>query len=349
MSSEIVCNPNEILTVIFKDIVLNHSQSSNSHIPFFIMGCPRSGTSLVARILDSHSQLAVYFETQYYPTFYSEINYYGSLHKKTNLKYFISNFFKCIRMQGGTPPSIKEFLEELKVYTFEEILTTFLGMYANNQGKKRGGEKTPGHYLYVENFLDKFPSSPIIFIIRDPRDTVLSMHKAFGTSVKGAAHQWNESFEHFKKVSSKVHLLRYEELVKNPARETKIMCSYMGENYEPNMLDFFEKTSERVEFRNHLQKLLVPVDSNSVGNFKEMQDHDIKTIESICHEGMKFLGYHLCYEVKKEKIRNTSSNFLIDKLVYYNWNLRRWQRGWFRWKMKFFVRMRYWVITLQKK
>lgn len=59
--------------------------------PFFIVGASRSGTTLLATILDSHSRIAVYTESHYYPLFRPDLHRYGDLGRPANLRRFVSD------------------------------------------------------------------------------------------------------------------------------------------------------------------------------------------------------------------------------------------------------------------
>jgi len=94
--------------------------------PIFVMGCPRSGTTLVSQILDSHSRLAMYHETNYYTIFRPELHRYGDLRKSSNLMLLITNLLEAIRMDGVNPPEIEEFQKALVAPSFEGVLATLL-------------------------------------------------------------------------------------------------------------------------------------------------------------------------------------------------------------------------------
>ena len=81
--------------------------------------------------------------------------------------------------------------EALQEPTFEGILATLLELHARQRGKVRGGEKTPMNVLYLDQILAGFPDSPILYLMRDPRDVVLSMSKAWKTPIREAAEVWN--------------------------------------------------------------------------------------------------------------------------------------------------------------
>ena len=90
---------------------------TGSSSPFFIMGCPRSGTTLAAQILDGHSRLAVYLETNYYLFFRPILHMYGDLRRRGNRKRLIAHVLEAVRIQRATPPSVDDFHEALEAPT----------------------------------------------------------------------------------------------------------------------------------------------------------------------------------------------------------------------------------------
>ena len=247
--------------------------------PFFIVGASRSGTTLLATILDSHSRIGVHGETHYYPFFRGDLHRYGDLSRPDNLRRFVSDVRQTMRPRPQFKvPTTGEFLDALVAPTFEGVFTTMLQLYARQQGKFRVGEKTPAHHAYLSEILEKFPQSQVLFLIRDPRDVVLSIRKTFGTSLKRSIIEWNDAFESYQRFSSSVHAVRYEEFVKTPAEHCSALCAFLGESYEPEMLRFHERLrqSSRTVPRHH-QKLLGPVDPTLVGGFRQMPRRDLES------------------------------------------------------------------------
>src|SRR5437870_3802606 len=139
--------------------------------PIFIVGCMRSGTSLISHVLDSHSRITIFYESYLYNYFRSELRYYGDLNKTSNLRWLIANVRQAIAAQGVTPPAPDEIEGTLAARTFPDIFEAVLHLYALGRGKNRAGDKTPDHHLYLREILLDFPRSPIVFVMRDPRDT----------------------------------------------------------------------------------------------------------------------------------------------------------------------------------
>jgi hypothetical protein len=316
--------------------------------PFFIVGCTRSGTTLISQILDGHSRLAVYHESHFYHLLHHDLHRYGNLEQLKNLRRFINDVREVLRRQKKMPPpEEKEFLDALVAPTFEGVLATILHLYARRQGKVRGGDKTPGHHAYLSEILEKLPESPVIFVLRDPRDAVVAIREKFGVSLKGAAFLWNAAFVNYTKFSHRVHLVQYEDLVRRPTESVQSMCSYLGEHYEPEMLRFFERIPARLARIRYNQDLLGPVDASHIGRFRELPRGDIERIEAICGIGMEAMGYE--FSGAKPKVLPirppTLFEFVMDRLRFYRWDWGRWQRGWTRWKIVLRLRARY-ILSL---
>ncbi len=313
------------------------------HRPLFIVGSPRSGTTLFSQILDNHSRIAVYHETHYYPLFRPDFHRYGDLQRLPNLKRFIEDVREVTRVQGFmVPPTTQEFLEALVEPSFEGVFATLLWLHARRQGKIRCGDKTPGHHAYLAEILDKFLNSLAIFILRDPRDVVFSIQRAFGTSLKGSIWTWNQAFRDYLRFSHRVHLVRYEDLVAEPRETVEAACSFIGEAFEAEMFRYTERIPRRLAARPIFTKLVKDVDADSVGGYRQLPPQEIQRIEALCAEGMEALGYPFTASKPKSVAMSAPSkiDFLLDRLRYYGWDRKRWRRGWMRWKIVLRLRTR---------
>ena len=321
--------------------------------PFFIVGASRSGTTLLTTMLDSHSRIAVYLESHYYPIFRADLHRYGNLGQPANLRRFVSDVLEVMRnRRGATPPTTEEFLNALIAPTFEGVFVTMLQLHAQQRAKRRCGEKTPGHHAYLGEIFEKFSDSPVIFLMRDPRDTVLSMREAFGMSLKRAIQEWNDAFESFQRASTSVHLVRYEELVKTPAEHCSALCALLGETYEPEMLRFHERLRQSSQpIPGHLRRLLGPVDPTRVGRFRQMPRRDLDWIESGCAAGMESLGYEFALGKPRAtpKERLGRSNLVLDRVRFYGLKRFRWRRGIMRWRIALRVRARHLLFSTMRR
>jgi hypothetical protein len=308
------------------------------------VGAPRSGTTLVAAILDSHSRLAVYIESHYYVLFRPIVHRYGDLARSGNLRRFVRDVRDIIRIQDKiSVPGEREFFDALVAPTFEGVLATLLKLHARQAGKARAGEKTPGHHPYLGEILERFPGSPVIFMMRDPRDLVMSMRAAFGTSLKGAAWAWNHAFRSYQAARQSVHLLRYEDLVDRPEERAALLCQAVGEPYESGMLRFHERMqSIAYRIRPQHRRILGPVDRKVVNRFRQMPRRDIEWIESACAEGMETLGYDFAFGTPRVRPMSQPgrTTLFVDRLRFYGMDRVRWRRAATRWNIALRARMR---------
>lgn len=307
----------------------------------------RSGTSLVSHILDAHSRIAVFYESYLYNYFNSNLRFYGDLNKPANRRRLIADVREAIVTQKVEPPLAEEIETALPNRTFAGVFAAVLHLYARSKGKKRAGDKTPDHHLHLAEIQRDFPQSPVVFVLRDPRDTALSLRKAFNFTLEAAAHSWNEAFASYEQAREKVYALRYETLVRDPQTTIEELCHAVGETFEPSILRFFEAVPERLRREEMHQKLTRAIDASSVGKFAQMPAEEIQKIEEICAKGMAALGYAFTTAARKRTTvavkPPTFLRRLIDRFRYYGFHPGRWRPGMVRWRQLARMRARYWL------
>ncbi len=312
--------------------------------PFFLVGPSRSGTTLLGRIVGSHSRLAVYFETQYYPILGSDRHRYGDLGRRANLERLLRDVVEIATAQGlMRPPTSDELFARLPAATFEGVLAAWLQLFAERAGKARGGDKTPEHYRVLPELLERFPESPVIFTVRDPRDVAISAREAFGTPLAASAWAWRDAVDILRLAARPVHVVRYEELVERPVEVGEALCAFLGERWEPEMLRFFETHRPSRAGRYH-RRLGEPVSAASVGRFEALPPADIACIEAIC-DGMETWGY------PSSRSQGTPRGLapprrrdqLANRIRFYLRDPRRIRRGWLRWRIVLRLRVR-WLL-----
>jgi Sulfotransferase family len=137
----------------------------------FVVACPRSGTTLLQRMLDAHPQLAVANDADFIP-------------------------FAPGVLDGGDPPVTPELVEWLLGYrtfarlaldedtvwaaaegaaTYRELVAALYDAFGAERGKPLVGEKAPGYVHYIPLLHDLFPRAHVTHLIRDGRDVALSL------------------------------------------------------------------------------------------------------------------------------------------------------------------------------
>ncbi|MGH8801882.1 MAG: sulfotransferase family protein [Casimicrobiaceae bacterium] len=228
---------------------------SDAVLPPFpvIVGCPRSGTSLLAVMLDSHPDLAVPPETaflKYVPGLAGEAE---SLRQR----------FIDLVIADRTPLSnwsdfgldrgaFERRIRALSPFTVAGAARSFYAMYAEMQGKCRTGEKTPDNIFVMRELATLMPEVHYVHVIRDPRDTVLSWRKTWFAPSQdfgalGAAWQQHVAIGRTSGAKLAHYLeLRYEDLVLHPETALARVCSFLSLAWSPRMLDFEAQGAARI-------------------------------------------------------------------------------------------------------
>ena len=205
--------------------------------PIFVGGCGRSGTTLFREILNRHPRIFCGPETSMFglPFLPSNIAPYWGLDKK--------------ELQ-------KDVINHKNLVSFAEA---FFQKHAKAAGKERWADKTPNNIRAIEKILTWFPKAKFIHILRDGRDVVCSLrHHPKEKFVKNVlvplqtnnpisfcATRWlRDTMKGFAFRSHPRYLeVRYENLVFKPDAEIRRVCSFIEEEYTPNMLQPEESNS----------------------------------------------------------------------------------------------------------
>lgn len=256
---------------------------------FFVVGCPRSGTTLLSVLLDRHSRLAVPPETG----FFDEV--------APKLKRFDGERLRKVLRGWRRLPELglePEQVVERRPSSPAEVLGVILDLYAAANGKARCGEKTPQHLRYVPFILQQFAGAKIICLLRDGRDVVLSLRAMpwWRGSLSAAAKLWTGSAALAEKLAA-LHpahflLLRYEELVSRPAEVVPRVMDHLGESFEPSQLD--PGVASRSILPRSMEwkgQALGPIAPNRIGHRRTASPRDLSRVENLLAKDLHRYGY----------------------------------------------------------
>jgi hypothetical protein len=208
--------------------------------PIFIVGSPRSGTTLLRRILDRHPALAICGETHFHRLVYLRRKAFGDLSDLANRRRLITEYISSRQIRRAGLDTA-EFVERLsrEATSYRAMFSAILSYYAEIHGKRRCGEKTPQHAFFLETLCEWFPNAVILHMIRDPRAVVASLQRAEWSpgSVVTNARTWlkhNRAARLFRDRTGYLEV-RYEALVTEPLTELRRVCALIGEEYSPLM------------------------------------------------------------------------------------------------------------------
>lgn len=207
---------------------------------FFIVGCSRSGTTLLSVLLDRHSRLCVTPETAFFgelapqlPTISDDqalLPLLRSWRRLPELHLEAEAVLARLAAQGWQP-------------TAGNLLASLLDLYAQAQGKQRCGEKTPQHLAHVDTILRCFPNAKIICLLRDGREVALSLRAMpwWGSSdLQAAADHWKLCLRQMEscvqQYPRQFKVIKFEELAAHPEATLTTVMNYLDERFEPDQL-----------------------------------------------------------------------------------------------------------------
>lgn len=274
--------------------------------PVFVMGIPRSGTTLISMMLSAHPAFAIAPDLHY-------IHHWAVRCRRLNLSR-TEEFDRFWRAFSSSPrfgylgldaDTVREHIQINNRYSFRGVYLSVLESFAALSRKRRWGEKTPFTADHLETLFDWFPDARVVYMLRDPRAVVSSFLKLPWLDEKDLdSHSlsWARGVARALVDGSdrRIMHVRYEALVYAPANVLGEVCSFLGESYWPEMLnrrDLLEESMLRGREgweREHVQAALSPVHRESVQRWRhELTAEEVDIIESHCGAMMQETGYPL--------------------------------------------------------
>jgi len=137
--------------------------------PFFIVGCPRSGTSLLRDLLRSHPRISIPGESHFLPAFFRG---YGDPGDEPGAPRLAERILGLHWVKAWLLPLTPDVFAGDR--TFRQVVTRLFAAHAASEGRERWGDKTPHYVREIPTLVEIFPGCRIIHIYRDGRDVALS-------------------------------------------------------------------------------------------------------------------------------------------------------------------------------
>lgn len=218
--------------------------------PIFIIGMPRSGTTLVEQILASHSQV-----------------------EATDELPFLNRMGLELEARGGYARALGEFNAERQ----ERFAGQYLEKVARyrKQGLPYFIDKHPNNFMHVGLIKTLFPNARIINVVRDPLDNAIGVYKMFfakgleySFSLDGICYYWQgylTLMKHWEELyPGAVYHLSYEALVEKSDEKIRELLEYCDLPVEDQVFRFYE--SERPVLTPSAGQVRVPISAKSVGS-----------------------------------------------------------------------------------
>ncbi len=284
-----------------------------------IVGSPRSGTTLLRLMLDSHPELTIPPETGFL-TLAPKLRGTGDKLRE--------KFLRAVTTYPQPTPNWPDFeisenafraaLTDIVPFTVPEGFRAFYQLYAARIGKPRWGDKTPLYCLKLDVIRRVLPEARFIHIIRDGRDSALSLREmrfSPGRKIETQAAYWRKNILSARRAGlgrPDYMEVRYEDLILNTRVALERICAFVGLSYEESMLHYYTRAPERLrEHKGRLrpdgtplltreqrvsqqQRATEPPDPACVFAWKQsMSPEERKNFQRVAGALLKDLGYEI--------------------------------------------------------
>ena len=267
--------------------------SSNS---FFILGSGRNGSTLVASILNADKNIFIPPEQFVLP--YAIMKKYLLPYTTNVWQKDVLGMFKEERKTLNWNAKLKDvIITDKNIYNFfNQIYISYAKSIQKNI--KLWGDKTPINIHFIKYIYPEFKNSKYIYLLRDPRDVVLSYkklknHKAVAT--KYAIWKWKDSVRQLRYLQKQTNVLlvKYEELVSDPTNEVNKILNYLNLEDNNQLIQSKSTASQMgVGAKEHHKNLNKEISTDSIGKWKEkLAKEDITQVENECADYLKEFGY----------------------------------------------------------
>ncbi len=278
--------------------------AAGSDRPIIVLGCPRSGTTMLQVMLHSHRRIAIPPENRFVLPAYRQRLRFGDLEERRNrraLARFIvrprRHKFRDFGLERRE--TIREIVQGPP--TVGSALGIVLRAYAERFDRPRWGDKRPGYHNYIGFIMRLFPDAQIVHALRDPRDCVASLKRMpwWRLSSYHSVAAWAEAVDHLDEAARRwpgvVTQVRYERLVGDPETELRALCAALGEEYDPAMAEPERVAALAVPERKHWHSdTRVSPSAKNIGRWRaELEPWEAALCETVLAGRMARLGYEV--------------------------------------------------------
>jgi len=287
--------------------------------PIFIVGCPRSGTTILAAILNAHPEIATATETHFFNYISQEKKYDWKNFTEKHFELFLdeSRIVDFFTLSKISKEDLRLKFRALKLsskpeHNKKEVFNILINALVQKKEKQLFCEKTPQHLQNVDEIMKLYPQAKIIHLIRDGRDTVNSLMKMpwRPDGLLNNSRFWQTYIKLGQRLENKLDkenflTVKYEDLLRQPQDIIKSICGFISVEFTDSMITRDSKEAQGSENifsdweSSWKHKSLEEIDSTRIGAWeKELDVEDQRILNWHQAKVLKTLGY----ETEKVKL-----------------------------------------------
>ena len=237
------------------------TEDTNQKTPAFLVGFPRSGTTLLDQVLSSHSRITV-------------------LEEKENLEAFYTQF-------PATPDDLSRLMacESEQLQTWRDSYWQQITDEIEIADELLVVDKLPLNIVLLGHIRTLFPAARIVFALRDPRDAVFScfqqrlgMNQAMFQFLKlETAVSYYDQVMSLAKIfkddlSIPMHFVRYESVISDYDAEVNAVLEYLGLDWEDGVRDYQSTARKRRTSTPSAPDVIRPLYTTSIGKWRHYSE-----------------------------------------------------------------------------
>jgi hypothetical protein len=277
--------------------------------PVFIVGVPRSGTTLLQSLLCNTDYYFPIPETHFFSR--AALGMPGKNLSHENKKEILRILYKKSRIRIDS-----QCLSNLK--TKKEIFEHIVNIY-NRDNRNTFMEKTPRHALFHLEIKQSYPDARFICMVRDPKNTISSILKIGKEKEKSAiifSMLYNKIVKNILAISEEknVCVVRYEDLTDKPEKTLKNIFQFLKLQYNSKYLADINAPPEIISLHEHWKKnnlLIKTIQANDTERWRSVLSEEIGHLVCFLTKAYAVrLGYDVYYNLVK-----VSQGILQDALI----------------------------------
>ena len=221
-----------------RDAIFN-GQRDSRYPPIFVVGCPRSGTTMLASLLEQ-TPWGWPFETHFLIKYYHRLSAYEPLNERSNMLRLAQTIMaERVGQQWmidlDHDLDLENIVDGLAAPTYACLVDALCSHSPDRTAAESWGDKTPQYVLELDVIRALFPDSKIMLIVRDGRDVALSLlGRDWGPrNMATCAELWRQCHgpnELADELASRGQLikLKYEHMLQDPKGELERVLDFLG-------------------------------------------------------------------------------------------------------------------------
>lgn len=227
-------------------------------VPIFVVGQPRTGTTLVERVISAHSEV----------------------HSAGELQHFGLSLRRLIDYRGGERFA-PELARQAGAVDAQTLGRAYLAATERQRGTRRCFvDKLPSNYLFIPLILKALPHAKIVHLVRDPMDACFASFKQLFADAYPHSYEQTEMARHFaryhrlmavwrERFPGRFHDVRYEAIAADLEPHARRLIDFLELPWEDACLDFHRQrgavaTASAVQVRE-------PAHTRSIGRWRHYE------------------------------------------------------------------------------